>query len=163
MEKTFEIVGLGKGLYIENFWTGKKQVFINDVELKKDNKTTFSGVVGESHVILNLYGNFLTGLDLSCGGQTINLVPKSLWYEYTLAIIAAMLCIVWGNSIELCKIIPIVGGAIGGAISGLGFFMTMVCSKKTEKIFEKVLIGLAGIALTFLTCYIVALMILSTY
>lgn len=161
MERKFEIDGLGKGLYLENFWTGKKQIFINDVELTKENKNTFSGVVGRNNVILNIKGNFLSGLELSCGGQNITVIEKTKWYEYMFAIIAMVLCIVWGNNIDLVMIVPTIGGAIGGALSGLGFVMTIICSKLTTKPAYKVLVGLAGIAGTFLACYLGALIYLA--
>ena len=55
----------------------------------------------------------------------------------------------WGNSVELCKIIPVVGGAIGGAISGVISVLALVFSKRTKNILYKVLIGLAGLVVTF--------------
>ena len=45
---------------------------------------------------------------------------KNSVFEIVLSILIFAFVMVWGNSAKLCAIFPIVGGAIGGGISGGG-------------------------------------------
>lgn len=69
--------------------------------------------------------------------------------------------IAWGNSIPLCRIFPIVGGAIGGAIGGIFLALSFYLMVKVKKPIYKVLIGFGMFALAVLVAHIVALIILS--
>lgn len=163
MIKELNVEGLGNLVYEENFWTGKRTVKLNGVTLEKRNKTTFAGEVEGESVVANLYGNWFTGLDIECGEHKVNVIPKTLPMEYFFFIVIFMLDIIWGNSIELCKIVPVVGGAIGGAISGFGGVLTLIYSKQTNDKSNKLMIGISGIIATFLACALVGYIIVSSY
>lgn len=163
MVKEFIIERLGNCKYEESFWTGKKEFSINGVSLTKTSKTSFEGQINEMPVIVNLYGNFLKGLDILIGNETINLIPKTLWFEYLFMILSFLIPIVWGNSEDLCLIIPVVGGAIGGALGGLCAVLTLVYSKNTQNKLYKVLIGIGGVVATFVVCFLAAILFYSLF
>ena len=77
------------------------------------------------------------------------------------AISIFMLILVWGNVPALCEIIPVVGGAIGGGISGLMACITLFLMRNTKKVSHKLLIWLGFLIGTFTICFAIALGILS--
>lgn len=145
--------------YEESLLSGSKKILVNGVELEKVNKATYIGVVGEEEVKVVIDGSLLKGVKASVNDEVFEIVPASKWYEYVLYFLPLVLIIVWGNSVELCKIIPVVGGAIGGAISGVISVLALVFSKRTKNILYKVLIGLAGLVVTFAVCAAIGFMI----
>lgn len=171
----------GEIIFIESYWSGRKEIVINGVKLTKIDKQTYKYRKIESlkdefgQVIYNEYGapltkevnktfnfkgNFIYGATLTCDDEEIVIAPKAKWYEIMLGLIAFIFVIIWGSSVELVSIFPVVGGAIGGAISaGLGFYSVLVMKSK-KKVVEKVLIGLGFAALSIFICFIVALMII---
>lgn len=154
--------------YEESFLTGKKNVYFNGVQAQKTGKNTFvinikqvvDGEVKEETVAFTLSGSLLSGVSLVIGYEVITIIPKTKWYEYVLFFLPVAIIIVWGNSVELCQIVPVVGGAVGGFISGLFSVLALSFSKRTKNVFLKVLIGLASLAVTFIVCALVASMLL---
>ena len=115
----------GEIVYNESFWTGKKALTINGVDAKPISKKEY--MVNEKRAILK--GSFLTGSTLLIEGETIQLSPKAKWYEIILAIIPFLFLLTWGNSASLCSIFPVVGGAIGGALGGVGAVISLFLMK----------------------------------
>ena len=150
----------GEIIIEESFWTGKREIFINRQPLKKIGKREYEFKEDEKSTIVHLTGNFAGGLVAEINGEKIQLTPKLKWYETILPILLAVLIFVWGNNVQLCKIIPIVGGAIGGAIIGALTFFSIVISKSTKNILLKILIQVAMGILTFAACWLVATLIL---
>ncbi len=151
----------GKLTYEENFWTGKKKVILNGQNLEKIDKTTFQYVDAEGKIKnVFLTGNFISGVKVNIEGQYLQLTPSATWYEYVLAIAGFIIVLVWGNSPELCSIIPIVGGAIGGGISGFLGFSSLIIMKSTNNPLFKVLIGLGMVLTTMIVCCIVGFLII---
>ena len=152
----------GKLTYEESFWTGKKKIILNGQELVKLDKTTFQ-YTDEEGKTKNLFltGNFVGGVKLSFDGYHCQLTAPAKWYEYALAIIGFAFVLFWSNVPALCEIFPVVGGAIGGGISGFMGFLSLVLMKSTKNPLFKILIGLGMIVATILACFIVALMIIS--
>ena len=155
--------------YEESLLTGKKNVYFNGVQAQKTGKNTFvialkqvvDGEVKEETVAFTLSGSLLSGVNLVVGCEVITIIPKSKWYEYVFYFLPFALVMVWGNSVELCQIVPIIGGAIGGFISALFSIIAIVFSKRTKNVLFKVLIGLASLVATFIVCALVASMLLS--
>lgn len=137
----------------ESFWTGKKQLTIGNIKPEKLSKNTFSFNDGEKFVSVTLKGNSMTGVKMIVGERTIQLTPPLKWYDIVLALPGFILILVWGNSVSLCSILPVVGGAIGGGLSAVLAFITFIAIKSTNKIWLKILIALAGAAVTFLICW----------
>lgn len=157
MEKVVQST-YGEITFIESFWTGKKQVLLNDQKLKKVDKNIFVFTDEEGkdiHVLLN--GNYINGTTITIGSETIQATAKAKWYEYALAIMIFMIVLIWGNSKELCSIIPIVGGAIGGAINGIMSFSTLIIIKPIKNVLVKILIALGMLVATIVICFVVLL------
>ena len=157
MEKVVQST-YGEITFIESFWTGKKQVLLNNQKLKKVEKNIFVFTDEEGkdiHVLLN--GNYINGTTITIGSETIQATAKAKWYEYALAIMIFMIVLIWGNSKELCSIIPIVGGAIGGAINGVMSFSTLIIMKPIKNVLVKILIALGMLAATIAICFVVLL------
>ena len=66
-----------------------------------------------------------------------------------------------GKLVYLCSIFPIVGGAIGGAISALAMIFSAVVMRKVSKPIFKILIGLGFFVATVLVCNLLAIAILA--
>ncbi len=150
MKQVLENEKHGNIVYEESFWTGKKSITINDVPLTKKSKNEFETQDGKA---IKVVGGFFQGACLNIDGESIRVTPKIKWYEIVLAVIPFVLIMIWGNSVALCKIVPVVGGAIGGFISALFSCCGLFLMKSSNKIWLKILIGLAAIAVTFLVCF----------
>lgn len=140
---------IGEIVYEEGFWTGKKSLYINGEQLEKTSKTTFTANSGEQ---VTLTGNFLKGVSAGIGGETVQIVPAIKWYEIVLSVLPFLLIMIWGNVVELCKIVPVVGGAIGGFISALLSVTNVIIIKRVDKIWLKIVISVAMLAATFGIC-----------
>lgn len=140
---------LGKIEYNESFWTGRKQLYINGTQLNKTARKTYVLPDGRT-AILN--GNFLLGATIQLDGQVIRLSPAIKWYEILLAVISFALILTWGNVVELCLIVPVVGGAIGGFLSALISMAGLLLMRTVKPAWAKVLIGIATIGVCFGVC-----------
>lgn len=105
-----------------------------------------------SYTDVTVKGNFLSGVKLDIGGQQIQVVPVVKWYEIVLSVISFVLIMIWGNSVALCSIVPVIGGAIGGAISAMLCVVNLILIKRVSPIWLKILISLATVAVTFGIC-----------
>lgn len=155
----------GEIVYEEGFWTGKKAIAINGKPLTKIDKKTFKINLNDTNekkeTFVNVEGNYLMGVSLLIKDKTIEIYPKLKWYEIMLCIIPFILNLIWGNSVALCKIIPIVGGAIGGAISGIFTIAGLVFIKKANTIFMKLLAFLIVLVASFGVCAGIGYLILN--
>ena len=159
--KTTIVKDFGELTYEESFWTGKKKLSLNGKVLEKIDKNTFQYVDMEGKIKnVFLTGNFISGVKVNIEGQYLQLTSSATWYEYALAIAGFIIVLIWGNSPELCSIIPIVGGAIGGGISGSLGFCSLIAMKSTNNPLFKVLIGLGMILATMIVCCIVGFLII---
>ena len=147
--------------YEESALSGSKNISINGVELTKTGKTTYSGVVNEETLNVTLKGSFLSGVTVTINEEAVEVVSQTKWYEYVLYFLPFFIVLVWGNSIELCAIVPVVGGAIGGGISAGLSLCTLVFSKRVKNVLHKLLIGLAGLVVTFGVCVLIGILIQS--
>lgn len=148
MKQVVQHETLGEIVYEEGAWTGKKTLTINGEQLQKTSKNTFE-LNGEQ---ITLNGNFLKGASITVGGETIQIIPAVKWYEVVLSILPFLLIMIWGNVVELCLIVPVVGGAIGGLISGIFSVSNLIIIKRVDKIWLKILISLGMLAATFGIC-----------
>ncbi len=100
-------------VYDENFWTGKKQLSVNGMQLEKTDRRTFAWQddAGIRHT-LKIKGSFLSGISLVYeNGSELELF-KNKWYEWLL-IFLPFVGIVFG----------IFCGAVGGGLSAACAFM----------------------------------------
>ena len=152
MVKSFmsELYGLIE--YEESSWTGKKKVKVNGAELKPLDKTSFMLEHKSTMITVKVVGNFFKGAILQIGDEEYEISPKSLWYEYVLALLPFIFVMIWGNSAVLCSIIPVLGGAISGGISGALGIVSMSKMKTTTNPLVKVAYGLVFILITIVIC-----------
>ena len=143
----------GEIVYDESIWTGKKTLTVNGVNALKLSKKEFA--INEKRFTLK--GSYISGVSLCVDDETIQLSPKTLWYELILAIFPFLFLIIWGSSATLCAIFPVVGGAIGGALGGVAIVVSLFLMKKQKSPIVKVLIGSAVIVATIFVSYIIAL------
>lgn len=158
MRITKEHAEYGLIVFEENVWTGKKKLSINGKPLQKVGKTTFTGEGGKT---VFLKGNYFAGCRLQLDKEEIVLTPALKWYEIVLSVIPFALILVWGNSVALCSIVPVVGGFIGGAVSALFSMFNVMLIKSIKNVWLKIAVTIGMTALTFLACYLIALAFLS--
>lgn len=158
MKTTTENTILGDIVYDENIWTGKKVITVNGEQLAKIDKKTFR--LPDARYV-TVKGNLFFDASLIVDGQKITIAPPMKWYEYILALIIPIFVLTWGNSVYLCSIFPIVGGAIGGAISALAMIFSAVVMRKVSKPIFKILIGLGFFVATLMVCNLLAIAILA--
>ena len=160
MKKEINHSEFGKIVYEENLWTGSKNISINGVKLSKISKTSFKmNLENEDSYYVTIEGNFFKGTRLRIKGKTVIVSPSTKWYEYILAILPLALVLIWGNSPTLCRIIPVIGGATGGAIGGVLMCLSIILMKETRNILIKILIGIASLIVTFAACTLIGFMI----
>ncbi|PWM71586.1 MAG: hypothetical protein DBX59_08440 [Bacillota bacterium] len=148
----------GNIAYEENFWTGKKTVAIDGVPLQKVSRKEFVTADGKTCVVK---GSFFSGVALFFGVDRVQVLPPIKWYETALALLPFIFIMVWGNSVALCNIFPVVGGALGGGISGVCVALNMLFMRMVHNVFLKILIALGVTAGCIYICFQVATVILS--
>ena len=140
--------------YTESNWTGSKSLSINGITLQKTSKKTF---VTPEGIVAEIKGNYLMGSTLIMGQETVRLTPSITWYEIAVTILLFAFIMVWANVPALLLIVPIIGGAIGGAIIGaLGVATIFLAKMATHPVFKLLII--LGMALaTFLLLFVLAI------
>ena len=93
----------GEIMYNESIWTGKKALTVNGINAQPISKKEY--MINEKKALLK--GSYLTGISLSIEGDTIQLSPKTKWYEMVFAILPFLFLITWGNNATLCSIFPL--------------------------------------------------------
>ena len=163
MEKTID-TQFGELKYNESFFTGKIDIYLNGIHAIKKRRKVFQIESDEDPndiTSIYIYGNFLFGVKVIINGKIYTIYEKPRWYEYLIALLFIAVTIIWGSIPALVKIIPIVGGAIGGAIAGFFNALGFALARKTNKILKK-LISLIGFGLlSFITCFAIAICILN--
>lgn len=150
--------------YEEGFWTGKRKITIDGTELGKVDKKTYSltkvdpETEQSQNLIVRLNGSVFNGVTLTINDQTITVIDKTTTLDYIIAALPVAFVIIWGNIPQLCLIIPVVGGAIGGAVSilfsCLGIFYSKIVNKK-YKLLASIGFSLLGIIACILIGYII--------
>ena len=151
---------LGEITYNESFWAGQKELYLGKTPLAKQSRNTFLLPFGENGSCVTLKGNYDTGVTLFWGDEKICLVPSPKWYEILLSIWAPILVIIWGNSVALCSILPMIGGALGGAVAGISLVGGRALILRAKRVEHKVLIGLGISLATILVSYLLAIIMI---
>ncbi len=163
MEKVIQHDTYGTILYNEGDWSGKKKIKINDVELQKIGRNKWTYEFGGETLEVSVKGSFLMGAALTIGNEKIQVTEKPTWYSYVLSVLTVAFVIIWGASVTLVKIFPIVGGALGGGISALYAVLNLYLAGKVKSAGYKLLIGLGMFAAAVLTCYLLGVGIVGTF
>ncbi|MBQ7227974.1 MAG: hypothetical protein IJX05_06210 [Clostridia bacterium] len=145
----------------QSFLTGQFSVSINGTPLAQTSKRSFSLESEEGTKTAIVTGNIVTGTKLSIDGDVITLAPSAQWYEITIAVIQFVFMLVWGAVPSLAAIVPIVGGAIGGGISGVFTILNFYVMRSIKQAWLKIIVGIAIFGLNFLVCFLIGLAMLS--
>lgn len=157
------IPDIGEVNVVESFFSRKMKVFVDGKELARVSKNEFA-YINENNETINFIvtGNLFKGINLEINKMDYQMSPKSSALEIFLALLPFIFDIIWGNVPSAVSIFPIVGGAIGGAITALLGMTSLVFMKKTKNVLFKLLIGLGFAIVAILICYLIAIAILST-
>lgn len=143
--------------YTEGFWSGKKTLMINGKSTIPIGKKRF---LHDGKTVV-LKGNSFAGVSIVIDGQTVRVSPAPKWYEIILALLPFLFLVTWGNSPALCSIFPVVGGAIGGALGGVGLVVSRMAMKSQRNPLTKIFLGLGVFALTVFAAFILAVLIVA--
>lgn len=161
MKRIIEHALYGQIEYNENIWTGKRDISINGIKLIKDKKNVYIYDTGENKISVFIQGSVFTGINLIVGKETIEIEKKAAWYETACSIAIFALVLIWGNNTYLCSIVPIIGGAIGGAISGGMAILNLLAMKSVKNVAVKFAIWFAMLIATLGICFVLAIVFLS--
>ena len=161
MKRIIEHPVYGQIEYNENIWTGKRDISINGVKLIKDKKNTYIYDTGENKISVSVQGSVFAGIQLVVGKDIIEIEKKSAWYETACSIAIFVLVLIWGNNTYLCSIVPIIGGAIGGAISGGMAILNLRAMKSVKNVAVKLAVWLAMLIATLGICFVLGIVFLS--
>ena len=163
MKASTHHVGYGEIEYNENFWTGKRELTVGGQKLTKKKKNVYTLNSADGDLDCRVKGSFLTGASLYIDQDVIQLSAPCKWYEIFCSVLIFAFVLIWGNIPDLCEIIPIVGGAIGGGISGLGACVSLFLMRRTKNAGLKLLVWLGMFVATILLCFLVAEFILMLF
>ena len=158
MKQIFDVPELGEVVYEESFWTGRKKISVNGGVLEKVDKKTFMMPNGEC---LYVIGNSIKGVKIVYNEQPVATIKGATWYEIVLCVFGMVTLIMWGNSVSLCKLFPIVGGGFGGALAAVGNSLALYFMRKVTKPIYKILIWFAVFFVVLVTLHVYAVIILS--
>ena len=156
MKTSIHHVGYGQIEYEENLFTGKKSLTVNGVHLKKQKKNKFEFFYEGEAIECQVKGSFINGARLIIGRDIIELSKPSKWYEFACSISIFVIILIWGNLPVLYSIVPVVGGAVGGALSGFAAFLCLIWMRKIKNVMLKLLAWLLVLIAAFFTCFLIA-------
>ena len=163
MKTTVQHPKYGTILYEENAWTGAKSLSVNGIQLQPQGKTAFVLANEFEAVTFTLKGSFVSGTQLVVGEECIQVTPKAKWYEIFCSVSIFCFVLVWSNSVALCSIFLIIGGALGGGISGLMSFLNVMVMKSQQTLGRKLLSWICMFAATVLVCWLLAMLFISAF
>lgn len=161
MRSVIQTQKYGEIVFDESYWTGKKTVTVGGVQLKKINKKTFVGEINGEQVTAHITGSFLSGAIIDVNGDRFRLTDSAKWYDYVLSFGWVAIYIVWSVSEALCMIFPVVGGALGGAVAGLGAAAALFIIKPMKNIAAKIAVSLGMFVAVMLVNFALALIYIS--
>jgi hypothetical protein len=130
--------------------------------LTKLNKKTYVGTVGGEKLIVDIRGGYLTGVIIEInGGLRYRVTEPAKWYDYVLAFIWVPVYLVLSVTPAFYMTFPIVGGALGGAVAGIGAALAMYTIKPMKNIALKIVISLAYFVGVMLINFALAMVMIS--
>ncbi len=150
----------GQIIYEESFWTGKKNLTINNEKFLKISKNVYSGMLNENDeepACVELNGNYLKGATIRVNSQIIEVVPKIKWYEIILILLPFIIDMI----LSFVPIIPILGGALGALVTFLAGILELTLMRNTTSIAMKILIAILGLILSLGLCLIIGIIIVT--
>ncbi len=161
MISTIQHAIYGEITYDENFWTGKKVITIDGLPLVKEKKNVYLYNKGEEQIRILVKGSFLTGAKLVMGQEILEVTKPATWYEMACSVAIFVFITVWGNSETLCSMVPIIGGAIGGGVSGAMAIVNLLAMRSVKHIGVKLAVFLGMLVATMGICFALAMVFLT--
>lgn len=150
-------VGYGRIEYEESFWSGKRIIKIDNRELTKKSRNIYILKTEDGDLECKVKGSFIFGVSLYIDQDIIQLTEHCKWYEMFLSMLICVFVLIWGNIPGLSKMFPIIGGAIGGGISGAAMCVNLVLMKQRKNVAIKLLIWFGMFVGTVITCFLFAM------
>ena len=136
-------------VYEEGFWTGKRSIKYNGVDLVKIKRNIYEYNDGKNIEQFEIKGNQLIGVTIKMFGSCVEVLRKLNWYEIVMAIMVAIPCFLFGA----------IGGAFGGGIG----FINLYVIRQIDKWWMKLIISVLFTAISVLLSYIFAFLVLKTF
>ena len=150
MKVTVKHEKYGKIEYVESIFSEKKRIKINDVLLEGDYNTCFIYKNGEEDIPVYVQGSYVKGATLQIGNDFIRIVNPIAWYEIVCCSLTTVFLIAWSICSNYLPIVPIAGGAIGGAIYGIMGVFNIAVMKSIRNLPLKFLAWLGMSVLSFI-------------
>ena len=151
-------------VYAENIWTGKRTITYDGVTLPKRKRGLYELRQGDQTELVMVKGNQLIGVTVTLFGQQIELLRKTFWYEWVLAIMVFIPAIIFavlnndGDNIGLCALAAGICGGIGGGLYFVNFYLL----KRVNKLYLKIILAVEFTAVCALICYIMSALVCKT-
>ena len=150
----------GEIVYQESFWTGKKSMTVNGMVATPKSKTEFVVYLPEGECELAVRGGYVGKVELTVNGEVVQLVPPAKWYEVLLSTLIFGIAVAFGNVPFLAALLPLAGGAIGGAVSGMMAFLTLLFMKSQKTTVNKLLVWAGMLAGTVAVLHVLEITLL---
>ena len=137
-------------VYTEGFWSGKKTVTYNGVELKKIKKNQYEYVDNEKTEIFETKGNSMFGVKINMFGQNVEVLRNLLWYEILLSVLVLLPGVIFGGMI---------GGCIAGLLGGVNLFVI----RHLDKWYWKILTTLGMLVGEVLLLFVIGVLLLKIF
>ena len=135
--------------YEEGFWTGKRTITYNGVNLTKIKRNLYEYQDGENTEQFEIKGNQLMGVTITMFGNDVEVTRRLTWYEFVMSIFVFIPCVLFG--------------AIGGAVGGLLGFTNLTIIRNVEKWWVKLIISIEFTAISLLLSYLLAFLVFKTF
>lgn len=136
-------------VYEEGFWTGKRSIKYNGVDLVKIKRNIYEYNDEKNIEQFEIKGNQLIGVTIKMFGSCVEVLRKLTWYEIVMAIMVAIPCILFGA----------IGGAFGGGIGSINLYVI----RQIDKWWMKLIISALFTAISVLLSYIFAFLVFRTF
>ena len=142
--------------FTEGNLIGTRTLSINGESLSKKSNKKFQMNDG---TIVDIKGSVFTGIKLHINDDEIKVTNSGTWYELAILIAGFVFLMVWSNSVALCSIIPMIGGAIGGILYAIAAVAGFSFSVKQKSPLIKAAISLCSVVIGLILCTIVGFLV----
>ena len=126
--------------YEENFWTGKRTIKYDGINLTKKKYNLYEYKNEDKVEEFKIKGNQLVGASITMFNNEIMLERKLYWYEIDLSVLVFLPCILFG----------LVGGIFGGLLGATNLVLMKQFDKWYLKDITSVLLLAIGLCLSYI-------------
>lgn len=128
--------------YEESFWTSKRVITYDGINLKKLKYGLYEYRDGDIVECFKIEGNQILGIKINMFNNDIVLERSLTWYEIVLSLLVFVPCILFG----------LVGGIVGGLLGAAN----LILIRQLEKWYLKVIVSILLLAIGMLLSFIFA-------